>query len=47
MIAATTDRYISAYERLTGEPFEPGSYPVGERIAAGLDRILGTAGGAS
>ena len=30
VIAATTDRYIGAYERLTGERFEPGDYPVGQ-----------------
>jgi phosphoribosylaminoimidazole-succinocarboxamide synthase len=35
----TTARYVDAYERLTGLTFEPGTYPVGERIAAGLDRI--------
>ena len=33
-------RYIDAYERLTGEPFERGDYPVDERIAARLDDIL-------
>ena len=47
VIAATTDRYIGAYERLTGESFEPASYPVGERIIAGLDGIVAAAGGAS
>ena len=25
-------RYIDAYERLTGLPFQPGSYPVADRI---------------
>ena len=34
--AATSARYIDAYERLTGAPFEPGSYPVAERIVANL-----------
>jgi phosphoribosylaminoimidazole-succinocarboxamide synthase len=34
---ATTARYITAYERITGAAFEPGSYPVPERIAAALD----------
>jgi phosphoribosylaminoimidazole-succinocarboxamide synthase len=33
---ATSARYIDAYERLTGVPFEPGSYPVAERIIANL-----------
>jgi phosphoribosylaminoimidazole-succinocarboxamide synthase len=29
---ATSRRYIDAYERLTGLPFQPGSYPVEDRI---------------
>ena len=29
---ATSQRYIEAYERLTGLSFEPGSYPVDDRI---------------
>lgn len=37
--AETSTRYIDAYERLTGLPFEPGAYPVEERIAAKLDSI--------
>jgi phosphoribosylaminoimidazole-succinocarboxamide synthase len=45
VIAATTDRYIGAYERLTGLPFEPGAYPVEERIATRLDDILAGIGG--
>lgn len=28
----TSDRYIDAYERLTGITFQPGAYPVGPRI---------------
>jgi phosphoribosylaminoimidazole-succinocarboxamide synthase len=36
---ATSERYIDAYERLSGAAFEPGEYPVGERIAAALDDI--------
>jgi phosphoribosylaminoimidazole-succinocarboxamide synthase len=40
VIAATTDRYIDAYERLTGRQFEPAAYPVGQRIADRLDAIL-------
>jgi phosphoribosylaminoimidazole-succinocarboxamide synthase len=43
--AATSDRYISAFERLTGERFEGGAYPVGERIVARLDVILAARGG--
>jgi phosphoribosylaminoimidazole-succinocarboxamide synthase len=30
--SATTARYVDAYERLTGTPFEPGAYPVAERL---------------
>jgi phosphoribosylaminoimidazole-succinocarboxamide synthase len=41
VIAATSERYIEAYERLTGEPFRRGAYPVAERIAANLESILG------
>lgn len=37
--AATTDRYVDAYERLTGDPFVPGEYPVEDRIAGRLDSI--------
>jgi len=40
VIDAVSARYIDAYERLTGMPFEPGTYPVGERIAANLDLII-------
>ncbi|MET0577333.1 MAG: phosphoribosylaminoimidazolesuccinocarboxamide synthase [Ilumatobacteraceae bacterium] len=34
--SATTDRYIDAYERLTGNTFVPGNYPAGPRILAAL-----------
>ncbi len=34
--SATTDRYIDAYERLTGNTFVPGNYPAGPRIIAAL-----------
>jgi phosphoribosylaminoimidazole-succinocarboxamide synthase len=37
--AETSARYVDAYERLTGEQFHYGDYPVGERIAAALDDI--------
>ena len=36
--SATTARYIVAYERLTGTPFEPGSYPVQERLVDNLTK---------
>ena len=39
MWTATSTRYIDAYERLTGLPFEPGAYPVEARIAARLDEL--------
>jgi phosphoribosylaminoimidazole-succinocarboxamide synthase len=35
---ATTSRYIAAYERLTDTAFEPGSYPVSERLAQNLTK---------
>jgi phosphoribosylaminoimidazole-succinocarboxamide synthase len=41
--AATSARYIDAYERLTGLDFEPGTYPVGERIAARVEDLKGFA----
>ena len=34
--AATTARYVDAFQRLTGAAFEPGSYPVAERISRWL-----------
>jgi len=39
VVAETSARYIAAYERLTGEAFQRGAYPVGERIAVDLSRI--------
>ncbi|CAN5844706.1 phosphoribosylaminoimidazolesuccinocarboxamide synthase [soil metagenome] len=42
---STSDRYIDAYRRLTGEPFEPGSYPVEIRIRHWLDTYAREAGG--
>ena len=35
-IAQVAERYIAAYERLTGRPFVPGAQPVAERIAQAL-----------
>lgn len=40
VVTATVQRYVAAFERLTGNRFEPGRYPVDERIAADLDRII-------
>ncbi len=37
---ATAARYIDAYERLTGTPFEPGSYPVEPRLTANVEEYL-------
>ena len=37
--SATSTRYIDAYQRLTGLPFEPGDYPVEARLAAHLDAL--------
>lgn len=36
--SATTARYIMAYERLTGRPFEPGAYPVPPRLTENLTK---------
>ena len=36
---ATSARYIDAYERLTGLPFEPGAAPIEERIAAAVEEL--------
>ncbi len=35
---ATTQRYVNAFERLTGDTFEPGSYPVADRLVANLQK---------
>ncbi len=35
----TSDRYIRAYERITGTTFERGSYPVGPRLVANLTNL--------
>jgi len=35
---ATTARYITAYERLTGSTFEPGAYPVADRLTDHLTK---------
>ncbi len=35
---ATTRRYVSAYERLIGTAFEPGDYPVADRLVANLQK---------
>ena len=35
-VAQVAQRYISAYERLTGEPFVPGTQPAAERIRQAL-----------
>ncbi len=37
--SATSTRYIDAYQRLTGTPFEPGDYPVEARLPARLDAL--------
>lgn len=45
--ATAAQRYIAIYEILTGQPFNPGSYPINERIRAQLDHILACADHAS
>ena len=36
LVAAASERYIRAYERITGQPFIPGAYPVNDRILQGM-----------
>jgi phosphoribosylaminoimidazole-succinocarboxamide synthase len=36
VVVATSTRYATTYERLTGLPFEPAAYPVGSRIRDAL-----------
>ena len=38
VIAATTTRYIAAFERLTGTAFVPGAYPIQPRLTAALQK---------
>jgi len=38
VIAATSHRYINAYERLTGDTFVPGAYPIEPRLTTALRR---------
>lgn len=42
--AAASERYITIYEMLTGKTFEPGAYPVEERLLKNLSRNLNQAG---
>jgi phosphoribosylaminoimidazole-succinocarboxamide synthase len=45
VIAQVATRYIAAYERLTGNTFQPGEQPPAERIARNLDAYRVAAGG--
>jgi phosphoribosylaminoimidazole-succinocarboxamide synthase len=38
VITTTTQRYITAYERLTGTAFVPGEYPVQQRLTLALQK---------
>ncbi len=40
LIAQLSQRYIACYEKLTGQTFEPGSYPADPRIAQALQTFL-------
>lgn len=42
--AATSARYVDAYERLTGESFEYADYPAGPRISAALAHLEPSSG---
>jgi len=37
--AAVSERYITIYEMLTGEPFEAGSYPIEPRLKENLKTL--------
>ena len=39
IVAATSDRYIEAYERITGHGFVPGVAPIADRIRANLEGL--------
>lgn len=39
VLDATTNRYIAAYQRITGTTFVAGAYPVEERVMAALNRV--------
>jgi hypothetical protein len=36
--ASASQRYVDIYERLSGESFIPGSYPVGPRLEENLKK---------
>ena len=36
---AASQRYVTIYEMLTGQTFEPGDYPIGPRLGRGLNNI--------
>jgi hypothetical protein len=38
-VVAVAQRYIAAYERLTGEAFVPGAQPAARRIAGSLAHL--------
>jgi phosphoribosylaminoimidazole-succinocarboxamide synthase len=40
LIVQVSQRYITLYERVTGRPFQPGSYPAGPRIVRVLQRFI-------
>jgi phosphoribosylaminoimidazole-succinocarboxamide synthase len=44
-IAEVAGRYITAFERLTEQTFEPGAQPAGQRIARSLEAYRITSGG--
>lgn len=37
--ASASERYITIYELLTGEMFEPGEYPIGQRLIRNLENV--------
>ncbi|MBI5089361.1 MAG: hypothetical protein HZB15_11030, partial [Actinobacteria bacterium] len=41
VVAATSQRYVSAFERITGQTFVPGEQPAGPRIARAVAALSG------
>jgi hypothetical protein len=42
VVITTSARYISAYERITGRTFTPGTQPASQRIAAAVAALRDT-----
>ena len=47
VVAASSARYISAFERITGQPFVPGAQPAAPRIADAVSQLRDTSSSSS